>query len=361
MNSKSLISKLIKDIQASSVEGLNIMEVCGTHTQAISKLGIRELVFPKINLLSGPGCPVCVTPISYIDAAIELLNKENVILATFGDLMRVRGTSENLINQREKGKKIQIIYSPLDVLKIAKDNRNAEVVFLAVGFETTAPLVALSIETAKKNNINNVSFFTSLKSMKPVMDRILKDKHHQIGGIICPGHVAVVKGAEYFRFISEEYNIPAVVAGFEALDILGAIHFLVHQHNGKKRSFENLYKRCVTPQGNLFANKLMEQVFSLYSSEWRSIGNIEKSAFYIKDKYEDYDSLKKFDIEIKGNTNDQNCICSEILLGRKLPNLCRLFGTSCKPESPIGPCMVSSEGSCAVFYKYQKIRNYITY
>ena len=276
MNNKSLMLRLVKEIQESPVEDFKIMEVCGTHTQAISKLGIRELVSPKINLLSGPGCPVCVTPTSYIDAAIELLNKENVILATFGDLMRVKGSHENLINQREKGKKIRIVYSPLDALQIAKENKNAEVVFLAVGFETTAPLVALSIETAKKNNISNVSFLTSLKSMRPVMDRILKDKQHKIHGMICPGHVAVVKGAEYFRFISEEYHIPAVVAGFEALDILGAIYFLVQQHSSKKRNFENLYKRCVTPQGNLFANEMMEEVFSLHNSEWRSIGNIEK-------------------------------------------------------------------------------------
>lgn len=351
MRDQILIKKLIKRIQASPLEKINIMEVCGTHTKAISKLGIRELFEPKCTFMSGPGCPVCVTSASYIDWAIEILNNEKVILVTFGDLIRVKGSKESILQQRIKGKKIKVVYSPLDALKIARENIDFQVVFLAVGFETTAPLVALAIKEAKERNINNLSFLTSLKTMPPVLHKILKDKQHQVQGIICPGHVAVIKGADYFKFITEQYQVPAVVAGFKALDILAALYFLTE--NNKDKSFQNIYKSCVSQEGNKIANEIIEEVFSFSDAVWRGIGTIKNSAYCIENRYDFYDAINRFNLNVKEESSEA-CSCSEILLGKKIPSNCALFGDKCTPESPWGPCMVSDEGACNVFYKYNR-------
>ena len=358
MNKQTLIKGMIKKIQKSPISGFNVMEVCGTHTQALSKLGIRQLVEPNIHLLSGPGCPVCVTSESYIDATIELSNHQNVILSTFGDMMKVKGSKENLIEQREKGKDIRVLYSPLDSITLAKQNKDKEIIFLGVGFETTTPLIALAIKMAQEKGIKNISFLIGMKRMEPILHHILKDPNHNIQGLICPGHVATVKGADYFKFIVDKYNIPAVVAGFEGLDIVGALYFIMKQQGEAKKSFKNLYKTCVTLEGNKRANKLMEEVFTYCDEEWRGIGIIKNSGFSLSEKYRNYDATEKFGINIE-KTLEKNkiitCICSEILLGKKLPNKCELFGKSCTPEHPIGPCMVSSEGSCSIFHKYKGV------
>jgi hydrogenase expression/formation protein HypD len=352
MSKENLIKGILKKINDSPIEGIKIMEVCGTHTQAISKLGIRKLVEPKIELISGPGCPVCVTSESYIDGAIELLKDPKVILATFGDMMKVRGSRENLIRQQEKGKDIRVLYSPLDSITIAEENKDKEIIFLAVGFETTAPLIALTIKRAEEKVIKNISFFIGMKRMEPILQQILRDSSRNIQGLICPGHVAAVKGADYFNFIVEEYNISAVVAGFKELDILGALYFLIEQQGRTKKTFKNLYKSCVTKEGNQKANEIMKEVFTYFDTEWRGIGNIKDSGFLLREKYENYDAAKKFGIELdKGSS--KACVCSDILLGKKLPNNCKFFGTICTPEKPVGPCMVSSEGSCSIFYKYK--------
>lgn len=351
MSKEKLLIKLVNKIKESKVKNFNIMEVCGTHTQSISKMGIREIFYPKIKLLSGPGCPVCVTSEGYIDAAIEILNRKSVILTTFGDLMKVKGSSENLIEQREKGKKISIVYSPLDALKIAEKNKNFEVVFLAVGFETTAPIIGLAIKMAKENDIKNFSVLTSLKIMKPILHKILKDKEHDLQGILCPGHVAAITGAEYFRFITDDYNIPAVVSGFESLDIISSIYFLIKQKDKKKKQFKNLYKTCVTSFGNTAANRVIKEVFFCDKCTWRGIGEVSQSGLYLNDKYEQFDALKKFHLTIR-EKNNNSCVCSEIILGKKFPYDCTFFGKKCTPEFPVGPCMVSSEGACSVYYKY---------
>jgi len=210
MSNQALIKNLIKKMQQSPNKNIHIMEVCGTHTAAISKFGIRQLVEPNILLLSGPGCPVCVTSEAYIDAAIELVKIPNVILGTFGDMMKVKGSSENLTEQREKGRDIRVLYSPLDAIILAQENSNKEIVFLGVGFETTTPLIALAIKTAQEKGIRNISFLIGMKRMEPILHHILSDEHHNIQGLICPGHVAAVKGEEYFKFIVEQYNIPAL-------------------------------------------------------------------------------------------------------------------------------------------------------
>lgn len=348
MDREKLVLSLVNKIKNSPVEKFNIMEICGTHTQSISKFGIRGLLYPKINLISGPGCPVCVTSEGYIDTSIEIIKRENVILTTFGDLMKVKGSSESLMEQRRKGVKVKIVYSPLDALKIAEENKNFEVVFLAIGFETTAPLIGLAVKRAKENNINNFSILSCLKIMKPVLKSILEDRDSKIDGIICPGHVAVITGADYFKFIKEEYNISAVVTGFESLDIVAAIYFLINQ---KESKFENLYRECVTSYGNLVAKRIIEECFFIGDCIWRGIGKVENSALYLNKKYEEFDALKKFKLLIK-EKKENSCVCGEIILGKKRPIDCEFFGTKCTPSHPVGPCMVSSEGSCAIYFKF---------
>jgi hydrogenase expression/formation protein HypD len=355
MSSGALIKDMIKEIQQSSIKNINIMEVCGTHTEAISKLGIRQLVKPTISLLSGPGCPVCVTSEAYMDAAIDLAKQPNIILTTFGDMMRVRGSRENLTEQKQQGKDIRVLYSPLDSITLAQENKDKEIVFLSVGFETTAPLIALAIKTSQQKNIRNISFLIGLKRMEQALHHILSGNNHNIQGLICPGHVAAVKGEEYFEFIVERYNIPTVIAGFEALDIVGALYFLIKQQGQAKKTFKNLYRSCVTPKGNKTANELMEEVFTSCVGQWRAIGNIEASGFSLRANYKNYDAAERFGVKFHEKLA-KTCICSEILLGKKLPNRCEFFGKICTPEQPVGPCMVSSEGTCSIFYKYEGVK-----
>ncbi|WP_142412877.1 hydrogenase formation protein HypD [Hathewaya massiliensis] len=347
----NLNSILVEKIKESDIERINIMEVCGTHTSTIESNGIRKLLYPKVRLISGPGCPVCVTSIAYIDSAIDIVDKHNAILCTFGDLIRVKGSSKSLMDKKEEGKNIKILYSPLDVIKIAEEYKDSEVVFLAVGFETTAPIIGLVINECYKRKIKNISFLCELKSMEPIIRMILNKKNHNINGIICPGHVASIVGSEYFKFITEEYNIPAAVVGFEALDILGAIDFLI-DCNLKDVRFNNLYKSCVTLEGNLRAQSIIKEIFTRGETYWRGIGKIENSGFFIKEKYRSYDAVKKFNLSIDYKNLKETCICSEIILGNKEPNQCNMFKKYCTPENPLGPCMVSREGSCLISYKY---------
>ncbi len=350
-----LIQQLIKEINLMASKEIRIMEVCGTHTHMISKLGIRSVLSPNIKLLSGPGCPVCVTDERYIDTAIEMLNNYDVTIATFGDLLKVKGTKNCLLDEKSKGKNVKVIYSPLDIIKMAEDNKERKIIFLGVGFETTAPIIALAIRTLFEKGLNNLFFLTSLKLMSPILHYILKQPESQIQGLICPGHVASIKGANYFKFIAEDYNIPAAICGFEALDILVGIHYLVKQiSSNENRSFENFYKRCVKTQGNLIANQLMEEVFQVSHGEWRGIGNVENSFLTIKKKYATFDAEKNFEVKIESQTNITKCACSDILLGNKTPSECQLFERICNPISPYGPCMVSTEGACAIAYRYRE-------
>ncbi len=352
---KRLIQNLIKEINIMADKEIKIMEVCGTHTQMIAKLGIRSVLSPKIKLLSGPGCPVCVTDEKYIDTAIEMLNNYDVTIATFGDLLRVKGTKNCLIDEKSKGKNVRIIHSPLDLIEMAEVNKDKKIIFLGVGFETTAPIIALAIKTAFEKRLNNLFFLTSIKLMNPILHYILKQPESQIQGLICPGHVASIKGAKYFEFIVDDYNIPAVVCGFKALDILGGIHYLVKQiSNNEKRNFKNLYKRCVKPNGNPTANQLMEEVFQVSYGEWRGIGNVENSFLTINKKYENLDAEKNFIVKIESQKHITKCECSDILLGNKTPRECQLFSRICNPLSPHGPCMVSTEGACAIAYRYRE-------
>lgn len=332
---------------------IRIMEVCGTHTQAISKSGIRHILPKQVSLLSGPGCPVCVTQESYIDTAAEILSEENVILVTFGDMLKVRGSKESLADKNSR--QVVTVYSPSDAVEIAVKNKEKTVVFAAVGFETTAPLFAALIKNNVENGPGNLYFLTALKRMEPVLRLILDDDRKRIDGIICPGHVAAVLGANAFRFITDEYHIPAVICGFDTIHITEGICSLIEQiTQNKPPQFLNLYNRCVSAGGNEKAQQYMNEVFETADTKWRGIGIVKDSALVIKKKYEKADAKKKFGIVEKNLTNKNGCMCSEIILGIKTPQQCIKFGKSCTPLRPLGPCMISSEGACAIHYRYDR-------
>jgi hydrogenase expression/formation protein HypD len=353
MNNNRIVERLNGCFEHVQGQDIRIMEVCGTHTRVISKSGIRHLLPKEVLLLSGPGCPVCVTPESFIDMAIEILDLEDVILVTFGDMMKVKGTCFSLSDKQVQGSKITVVYSPEETLTIAAKNRDKLIVFIAVGFETTAPLIAVTVKMAKARGLDNLLFLTALKCIEPAIRFILQDGRNKINAMICPGHVASIKGADHFRFITEEFGIPAVVCGFESQDVAAGICLLLGQLTGKRRiEFVNLYKRCVSSSGNTIAQRMLNEVFDVADGEWRGIGTIRNSALVLNDEYEHLDAVKRFGTKTGRCSRSVNCLCGEILLGLKLPYQCSFFGSVCTPEHPSGPCMVSSEGACAAHFRY---------
>ncbi len=334
---------------------VRIMEVCGTHTQAIAKSGIRYLLPNHVKLLSGPGCPVCVTHEGYIDGAIALLAHEDVILATFGDMLKVRGTNFSLSEIKRKDS-VFTVYSPEDAVTLARKYPKKTVVFLAVGFETTAPIIGATIKNVFVYGPENLLFLTALKRMEPILRFILMDEESKIDGLICPGHVASVLGGEAFRFVTEEYNLPAVVCGFEAEDMKMGVYSLLDQIEGRcPISFLNLYPRCVRNQGNPLAKKYINEVYQTEDGYWRGIGKVSDSALVLKQKYQSLDARSRFSISEEMTLKPSVCQCREIILGRKAPYECIQFGLSCTPENPLGPCMISSEGACSAHYKYGRV------
>lgn len=357
MNEKQDIKKILKLIEKDSQKlnkKINIMEVCGTHTMAISRFGIRSLLPEKIRLISGPGCPVCVTPISEIDKAMELSDIKDVIITTFGDMMRVPGTKTSLIKKKASGADIRVVYSPVDALDIAKKNQNKKIVFLGVGFETTAPLIASVVKQAKKENIKNFFVLPCFKIIIPPMKALLNDKDLNLDGFICPGHVSIITGAKIYESLVENYKIPCVIMGFEVMDILNGIHMIVRQIINNKPQVEIQYKRAVTMEGNLNAQNVLKEVFKESDSNWRGIGLISGSGLTFSDEYSDFDALKKFTFDISYSREPVGCRCGDVLKGKKIPFECPLFGKKCIPENPAGACMVSSEGTCAAYYKYER-------
>ena len=331
---------------------LNIMEVCGTHTMSIYKNGIDKLLPSYINLLSGPGCPVCVTDISYIDAALELSENRNVIIATFGDMIRVPGSTSSLATSRANGAHIEIVYSPLDCITLAKMHPDQEVVFLSVGFETTAPLIALTIQKAMQHALLNFSVLLSLKTMPYAMERLIFDQSISIDAFICPGHVAAIIGAEVFNTLAAKYHVPMVIAGFECLDLVGAIYRLIEMINNQDYSCKNLYKRVVKVNGNAKALALLDEVFEVTDSSWRGLGIIPKTGLSLKSDFKAFNALLKFGLTLRDVKVPPKCLCGDILRGLKKPLECPLYKTVCTPLNPVGACMVSSEGTCMNFYKY---------
>jgi hydrogenase expression/formation protein HypD len=333
---------------------VNIMEICGTHTMDISRYGLRKMLPPGINLISGPGCPVCVTPVEEIDKALEIAGLPHVIITTFGDMMRVPGTRETLTMIKAKGADIRIIYSPEDSLEIAQSSLKKSVVFIGIGFETTSPAVALTVKEAKAKEIRNFYVLPAFKTVIPPMEALLSDKDLRLDGFIAPGHVSAIIGAKPYEYITDKYKIPCVITGFEALDILSGILMIVNQHIKGEGKTEIQYKRIVRYDGNPVANAVIKEVFVPVDSNWRGIGNIPQSGLAFSREYESFDAVKKFRPKTPYSKEPAGCRCGEVLKGAIKPDMCPLFAKKCTPENPVGACMVSGEGSCAAWYKYER-------
>lgn len=335
---------------------VRFMEVCGTHTVSICRHGIRELMPPAIKLTSGPGCPVCVTATADIDTFIKAAEIEGTIITTFGDLLRVPGSRSSLQDARAEGADIRTVYSSLDSLEIARQNPTRQVIFLGVGFETTTPTVAAAILTAEQEGLKNFSVIASHKVMPPALDALLADPDIQIDGLICPGHVSIMIGADAYEPFVARYKIPCVIAGFEPVDILKAVVMLAEQVRTGKPRVEIAYDRAVTRKGNQQAMAIMNQVFEPIDALWRGLTMIPASGLEIRPAYERFNARKRFDLEIVEAKDPAGCACGEVLKSIKIPSDCKLFGKACVPEHPIGPCMVSGEGACGAFYKYRGVR-----
>ena len=344
--------KIVERITTLSQRQIRLMEVCGTHTMSIFRSGIRGLLPDTISLLSGPGCPVCVTAQNEIDSFIALSEFDDVIITTFGDLMKVPGTGSSLEKERAKGRDIRIVYSTFDALEVARKNPQKKVVFLGVGFETTAPTIAASILTAKEMRLDNYFVFCAHKLLPPALVILMEAKETKINGFILPGHVSVIIGIKAYIPFFEQYKTPCVVAGFEPADILQAILMLVKQIENGDPELVNGYQRAVTLNGNQKAQKIMQDVFETADAKWRGIGTIPKSGLKIRKEFATCDAEKIFEINITDSIDPKGCACGEILTGIKIPPECLLYKKVCTPMEPVGPCMVSSEGTCAAYYRY---------
>jgi len=346
------IEHLVAQIRKTSRKPIKLMEVCGTHTVTISRNGIRDLLPHHITLISGPGCPVCVTPIEGIDRAIALAQKHETIIATFGDLLRVPGSETSLLKQRGEGADIRVVYSVYDGLRLAQQNKNHQVVFLGVGFETTAPTIAAVIQRAKEARIGNFTVFSMHKVIPPALKALVQSPELEIDGFICPGHVSTIIGTEPYMPIARDFGVPCVIAGFEPLDVLQAIGLLVRQIEKGEAKVEIQYRRAVSPKGNLKARVVLEEVFEPCDSIWRGLGPLPRSGLKVASHYSDFDMERRFNISPVNGREPPGCLCGDILRGLKRPPDCSLFRKACTPESPVGACMVSSEGTCAAYYKY---------
>jgi hydrogenase expression/formation protein HypD len=331
---------------------MTLMEVCGTHTMAIYQHGIRSLLPEQIRLISGPGCPVCVTPVGFVDHAVALARRPQTVIATFGDMVRVPGSSSNLQHEQATGAQILIVYSPLDAVAFAEKHPELEVVFLSVGFETTTPTIAGAVVTAAAKGLKNFSVLCCNKTMPGPMAALAGDPELQVDGYLCPAHVSAIIGADAYKPLVEAYNVPCVVTGFEPLDVLQGVHMLAKQIVASEAKVETQYSRVVRPQGNPKALALLHQIFEPCDARWRGIGDIPESGLRLRTDYADFDAAKKFQVEIEPAKEHPGCLCGEILKGKITPHDCPLFRTVCSPEEPVGACMVSSEGTCAAEYKY---------
>jgi len=332
-----------------------LMEVCGTHTTAIFRAGIRELLPKNVNLISGPGCPVCVTPNEYMDKAIAYARHPGIIITTFGDMYRVPGSSSSLEKEKLNNTDVRIIYSPQETLDISKANPDKKVIFLSVGFETTTPTIAVTLFEAKRQKLKNWFIFAGNKLIPPAMKILVNSENSlNIDGFICPGHVSAIIGAKPYEFIAKKHKIPCVITGFEPVDILEGIYMLLKQVKERRSEVEIQYRRAVRPEGNPKAVKIMYNVFEITGSNWRGIGNIPDSGLKVKEEYGNFDIERNLQVTVERAKEPKGCICGEILCGRKIPTDCSLFGKKCTPENPVGACMVSSEGTCAAYYKYSQ-------
>ena len=330
---------------------LRFMEVCGTHTVNIARFGLRNLLGRAVEMVSGPGCPVCVTHGADIDLALELAREKGVTVATFGDVMGVPGSDGSLWTEKARGRDIRVVYSPRAALDMARRERGKQVVFLAFGFETTIPAVLLTLERAMAEKIPNFSLLAFHKRTPPAVRALLAGKDCKIDGFILPGHVSTVIGRRAWDFIDEDFSLPAVIAGFDAADILSGIHELLKMTAGKPRVL-NAYRRAVTEEGNPRALHLLETYLELFAASWRGLGVIPDSGLKLKEEFHPFDAAKRFGLTPQKAAAPRGCICGDILKGKSFPSDCPLFAGTCRPDQAVGPCMVSSEGACGAYYKY---------
>ena len=349
------LEAVLRDVPDGS---LPFMEVCGTHTVAFFRSGIRQALPRAVRLISGPGCPVCVTPNALIDKAIAYAGEPNFILTTFGDMLRVPGSEGSLEQARAEGGDVRIVYSTMDALAIARENPDKNVVFFGIGFETTAPTIAAAILEAHKTGVKNFAVISAHKLIPPALKVLASNPKLKLKGFICPGHVSVIIGSRAYLPIVEDYRIPCVITGFEPLDLLQSILFLVEQSIENRAEVRTQYIRTVTEDGNKKALALLDMVFEPVDSEWRGIGSIPASGLAIRNEYRAHDAERLWRVETVPTREHPGCRCAEVLMGLAAPSQCTLFRKVCTPETPVGACMVSSEGTCAAYFKYGDETNF---
>ncbi len=347
-----LARQLVAAIRKTSRKPVQLMEVCGTHTMSIFRHGIRDVLPQTIGLLSGPGCPVCVTSQREIDTFMAYARQEDTIVATFGDLLRVPGTDSSLQKEKAEGRDIRVVYSAIDAVKMAAEQPDKRIVFLGVGFETTAPTIAASILAARDMGLNNFHVVSAHKTVPNALEALMTSETVAISGFLLPGHVSVILGLNAYRPFFDRYQVPSVVAGFEPTDILEAVRRLVVQVENGKPQLENAYPRAVSDTGNAKARAVLDQVFEPVDAHWRGIGIIPASGLAIRASLGRFDALQQIPVEVPESREPVGCGCGEILTGAKIPPECKLYRKACTPENPVGPCMVSSEGTCAAYYRY---------
>lgn len=347
-----LVEEFIKEIHRITTKPWTLMEICGGQTHSLVKNGILDMLPDKITMVHGPGCPVCVTSVSVIDEAIYLAEQPNTILCSFGDMLRVPGSKKSLLEAKAEGADVRILYSPLEAVQLAKQNPDKQVVFFAVGFETTAPANALSVVHADQLGLDNYSILASHVLVPPAMEAILSDEENLIDAFLAAGHVCTIMGIDEYHPVAEKYACPIVVTGFEPVDLLQGILMAVQQLEKGEYKVENQYARSVQREGNRLAQDTIQKVFAVSDRVWRGIGNIPQSGYEVNDRYKSYNARIKFNIDLPLAEENKECISGDIMKGLKKPKQCPNFGTKCKPEHPLGAPMVSSEGACAAYYHY---------
>ena len=351
-----LVKVLLSKIETTAKGNWNIMEICGGQTHSLVKNGILQMLPSNIQMIHGPGCPVCVTPVNLIDKAVHLALNQGVILCSYGDMIRVPGSDMSLLEAKSKGADVRILYSPLDAVKIAKENPDSEVVFFAVGFETTAPANALSVIHAKRGNIENYSILTSHVLVPPAMEAIMTDHDCSVDAFLGAGHVCAIMGINEYYPLVEKFKVPLVITGFEPVDLLEGVLMAVIQLENGIYKLDNQYSRIVEKDGNLSAKAVIEQVFEVTDRDWRGIGNIPLSGYSVKAGFADFDAMKKFSISFIGGREDVTCLSGDVMKGKIKPNQCPNFGINCSPVKPLGAPMVSSEGACAAYYHFHNLQ-----
>jgi hydrogenase expression/formation protein HypD len=348
------VRRYAESIRGAVTRPWSLMEVCGGQTHAIVRFGLDELLPRELTLVHGPGCPVCVTPVDLIDKAVALAARPGIVFCSFGDMLRVPGSGHDLLSVKAQGGDVRVVYSPMDALAIAERSPGKEVVFFAVGFETTAPANATAVSEARRRGVRNFSLLVSHVLVPPAMEAILSSPRRRIDGFLAAGHVCTIMGMDEYRPLAEKYRVPIVVTGFEPLDLLQGILMCVRQLEEGRAEVENQYERSVRPEGNEPARAIIREVFEVVPRSWRGIGPIPSSGLGLRAAYADHDALRRFGLEHVGGREDPECQSGLVLMGEKKPPECPAFGTRCTPETPLGATMVSQEGACAAYYRYRR-------